>query len=87
MIKTRISPERARDFKVLALTDEAPTDGVAVSLSLPAATAARLEQVFLGLHRSKDGARLLSECFHADRFEAAPRMGYRALYRVALASL
>jgi phosphonate transport system substrate-binding protein len=30
---------------------------------------------------------VLQECFHADKFELAPRMGYRALYRVALASL
>ena len=28
---------------------------------------------------------VLKECFHADKFELAPRMGYRALYRVALA--
>jgi phosphonate transport system substrate-binding protein len=30
---------------------------------------------------------LLKDIFNADRFEPAPRMGYRALYRVALASL
>ena len=39
------------------------------------------------LHATEEGKQLLEQCFHAERFELAPRMGYRALYRVALASL
>ena len=46
-----------------------------------------LEKVLLSMQQSAGGAAMLKDCFHADKFELAPRMGYRALYRVALASL
>lgn len=82
-----IWPEKMNSFKTLAFTDEAPNDGVAVSMSAPASVVADLEQVLLGMHQSDIGLVVLKECFAAERFEVAPRMGYRALYRVALASL
>jgi phosphonate transport system substrate-binding protein len=82
-----VLPGAARDFKVLAFTDEAPNDGVAVAMNAPATLVAELEKALLGLHTTEEGRQLLEQCFHAERFEAAPRMGYRALYRVALASL
>jgi phosphonate transport system substrate-binding protein len=47
----------------------------------------QLEHALLGLHERPEGLRLLGDIFKAERFEPAPRMGYRALYRVALASL
>ena len=80
-------PEEARQFRVLAFTDDSPNDGVAVAMSAPATLVTSLEKAFLSMHHTPSGLRVLSECFHAERFEAAPRMGYRALYRVALASL
>jgi phosphonate transport system substrate-binding protein len=80
-------PEHAAAFTTLAFTEEAPNDGVAVSMSAPTAVVSELERTLLALHQSPAGAQLLKDCFHADRFELAPRMGYRALYRVALASL
>jgi phosphonate transport system substrate-binding protein len=46
-----------------------------------------LEKLFLAMHQSPEGQAVLADCFHAEKFEIAPRMGYRALYRVALASL
>jgi phosphonate transport system substrate-binding protein len=49
--------------------------------------ASQLERALLGLHENEEGRRLLEDIFTAERFEPAPRMGYRALYRVALASL
>jgi phosphonate transport system substrate-binding protein len=82
-----IWPEKAGAFRVLAFTAEAPNDGVAVSMSAPAPLVTQLEQAFLSLHQTPEGARVLGEAFHAERFEVAPRLGYRALYRVALASL
>ena len=73
--------------KVLAFTEESPNDGVAVAMNTPPELAMDIEKVLLQLHDSPDGCAILKETFNADRFEAAPRMGYRALYRVALASL
>lgn len=80
-------PEMAASFRVLGFTDEAPNDGVAVSMNAPASVVTELERTFLTLQQSAAGEALLKDCFHADKFELAPRMGYRALYRVALASL
>lgn len=72
-------------FKVLAFTDDSPNDGVAVSMTMTAPMVTELEKALLAM---ADGApAVLKDFFHAERFEAAPRMGYRALYRVALASL
>ncbi len=82
-----IWPEKAQDFRALAFTDEAPNDGVAVSMNLAGALVADLEKVFISMSHTEAGLKVLKECFNADKFEAAPRMGYRALYRVALASL
>lgn len=82
-----IWPERAQAFKVIAFTDEAPNDGVAVSMSASAALVSELERALLTIHQTSDGQQVMAECFHAEKFELAPRMGYRALYRVALASL
>ena len=72
---------------MLGFTEEAPNDGVAVSMSAASTTVTELEKTLLSLHLTPAGAAVLKDCFHADKFELAPRMGYRALYRVALASL
>jgi phosphonate transport system substrate-binding protein len=80
-------PEMATAFRVLAFSDEAPNDGVAVSMSLSPSVASFFEKVLLSMHQSDPGIQTLKECFHAERFEIAPRMGYRALYRIALASV
>lgn len=80
-------PGRAAEFRVIAFTEEAPNDGVAVAMNAPATLVADLEKALLNLHQTEEGRQLLETCFHAERFQVAPRMGYRALYRVALASL
>ena len=80
-------PEKENQFRVLGFTEEAPNDGVAVSMGAASATVTELEKTLLSLHLTPAGATVLKDCFHADKFELAPRMGYRALYRVALASL
>jgi phosphonate transport system substrate-binding protein len=46
-----------------------------------------LEKALLTLHQTTEGQAVLKDCFHAEKFEVSPRMSYRALYRVALASL
>ncbi|MFZ5445914.1 MAG: phosphate/phosphite/phosphonate ABC transporter substrate-binding protein [Myxococcota bacterium] len=80
-------PEQHQGFRVLGFTEEAPNDGVAVSMAAGSAVVTELEKTLLSLHQSPVGQSILRDCFHAERFELAPRMGYRALYRVALASL
>lgn len=80
-------PEQSHQFRVLAFTDEAPNDGVAVAMSASAELSAMIESAFLSLHETPEGTNVLERCFRAQRFEKAPRLGYRALYRVALASL
>ncbi|NBD14494.1 MULTISPECIES: phosphate/phosphite/phosphonate ABC transporter substrate-binding protein [Corallococcus] len=82
-----LGPGMGAKFELLAYTDEAPNDGVPVAMGLPAPLVASLESALLGLQSTPDGQALLRDIFNADRFEVAPRMGYRALYRVALASL
>ncbi|HYI00237.1 phosphate/phosphite/phosphonate ABC transporter substrate-binding protein [Hyalangium sp.] len=74
-------------FDLIAYTEEAPNDGVPVAMNVPAPLVSTLESTLLGLGDSPEGQELLKKVFSADRFEPAPRMGYRALYRVALASL
>lgn len=76
-----------RRFELIAYTDEAPNDGVPVAMGLLPELVQTLETSLLGLQTSAEGIALLKDIFNADRFEPAPRMGYRALYRVALASL
>jgi phosphonate transport system substrate-binding protein len=80
-------PEQKDGFRVLGFTEEAPNDGVAVAMGVSPALVTELEKVLLSMQQSAGGAAMLKDCFHADKFELAPRMGYRALYRVALASL
>lgn len=74
-------------FELIAYTEEAPNDGVPVSMNVPPPLAKTLETTMLELGSTPEGQTLLKDVFSADRFEPAPRMGYRALYRVALASL
>ncbi|MGZ3459880.1 MAG: phosphate/phosphite/phosphonate ABC transporter substrate-binding protein [Archangium sp.] len=82
-----VLPGRGGAFELIAYTEEAPNDGVPVGTGVVPELVGALERALLGLHESEDGKRLLAEVFAMERFEPAPRMGYRALYRVALASL
>jgi phosphonate transport system substrate-binding protein len=79
--------EKKSEFAVVAFTEESPNDGVAVSMTASPERVIELEKTLLGLHSTPAGQEILKETFNAERFEVAPRMGYRALYRVALASL
>jgi phosphonate transport system substrate-binding protein len=82
-----VLPGQKEQFEPIAYTEEAPNDGVPVGMAVAPEVALMLERALLGLHESEEGQRLLADIFAAERFEPAPRMGYRALYRVALASL
>lgn len=82
-----LGPKAADRFELIAYTEEAPNDGVPVAMNVPQELATTLEATLLNLGESTEGKELLKSVFSADKFEVAPRMGYRALYRVALASL
>ncbi len=82
-----VAPGKSADISVVAFTEETPNDGVAVSVTAPIPTVKALEASLLKLQGSEEGSQLLRDIFNAERFEPAPRMGYRALYRVALSSL
>jgi phosphonate transport system substrate-binding protein len=82
-----VLPAHADRFGVIALTDPSPNDGVVVSMSLAPQAADTLEKGLLALGDDADGRTLLKDIFHAEGFEPAPRLSYRALYRVALASV
>lgn len=82
-----LTPSFSSRFHVVAFTEEAPNDGVAVSMLAKPALVSSLEQVLLRLHATEAGLTVLRDTFDAERFEPAPRMGYRVLYRVALAGL
>lgn len=82
-----IAPELASRFKVVAFTEDSPNDGVAVTMEADPQSLLDLERTLLTLGDTPDGAKILKELFHADGFEPAPRLAYRALYRVALATL
>lgn len=82
-----VLPGRSAAFELIAYTEEAPNDGVPVGMTVEPELVGTLERMLLALHESQEGLRLLTDIFQAERFEPAPRMGYRALYRVALASL
>ncbi len=82
-----VLPDAAQEFEVVAYTDEAPNDGVVVSMTADPGTVQALEQALAALSTTPDGQGLLKEIFSAEKFEPAPRMSYRALYRVALATL
>jgi phosphonate transport system substrate-binding protein len=78
---------REQDLTVLAFTEESPNDGVATGVMIVPPLLQGLSKAFLTMHESTEGRILLGEAFNAERFELAPRMGYRSLYRVAVSGL
>jgi phosphonate transport system substrate-binding protein len=74
------APGRADEFELIEMTDDVPGDAIAVAKKEDAPA---VQKAFLHLANEKLGQRLLKELFHAERFEAAPPMGYKALYAVA----
>jgi phosphonate transport system substrate-binding protein len=82
-----VVPGREAELRIMAYTEAVPNDGVAVAMALGMEVQERLLNVLSDLGGSPQGKRLLEGLFHGEGFEPAPRLGYRALYRVAQASL
>lgn len=73
-------PGKESQLKVIAFTDEAPNDGVALAPFTPPTLVRAIEQAFIGADQLPMGPDVL-ELFHAERFELAPKNGYRGLYQ------
>jgi phosphonate transport system substrate-binding protein len=84
---SEVVPTRHGELQPFAFTDEAPNDGIVLGMALAPELQDRLGSALIQLNATADGQRLLKELFNAERFELAPRLGYRALYRVALATV
>lgn len=79
-------PEVKEGFRVLGFTADSPNDGVVAGIGLTASRREGLKRLFLTLGETPEGETLLRECFHAEAFEEAPPLSYRALYRLAQVS-
>lgn len=82
-----ILPGSSSLLEPVSFTDDSPNDGVAVSMASQPELVESLERALLALHEDAEGRALLQEVFNAERFEPAPRLGYRALYRVSLTAI
>jgi phosphonate transport system substrate-binding protein len=74
-----VAPGIRREVQALLVTGRGPLDAIAAAPSLAPADAVRLQRGLLGLARLPEGPTLLRDVFRADRFTAAPMLGYRAL--------
>lgn len=86
-VLTELLGDRADELEVLGFTRDCPNDGVVLSPKADAPTAAALERAFLTLAEDPEGRAIAGDVFGAERFEAAPRGSYRALYDLVFASL
>lgn len=66
-------------FEILAWTEEAPNDGIALAPLTSPAVAGAVTSTLLGAHQDDAGRQALS-LFGVDRFEPCPRLAYRALH-------
>lgn len=70
----------------IALTVEAPNDGVVAAPGLDDETAAYLRRRLVSLTDDPEGPGVLAEIFHADSFEDPPEHGPRAMQELVLAT-
>ncbi len=80
-----VAPGTGRDVRALLVTGRGPLDAFAAAPSLAPADGVRLQRGLLGLARLPEGPTLLRDVFRAERFTAAPPLGYRALLGLTLA--
>lgn len=68
-------------FRVISFTDEAPNDGIALAPFTAPELAKAIEHALVDAEQLPAGKELLQRVFRAERFEPAPKNGYRALYQ------
>jgi phosphonate transport system substrate-binding protein len=82
-----MAPHLVSRVKVIAFTDAVPNSGLVASPRVTPDLIKRVTQALKTLHDAVDGPFLLEQLFQMDEFEDAPKLGYHALYRLAVASL
>jgi phosphonate transport system substrate-binding protein len=82
-----LAPLLAPKLHVVAYTEAVPSSGLVIGPRSDALKVAKLRTGLEALQRQLKGMQLLESLFHIDGFEPAPKMGYRALYRLAITSL
>ncbi|MGO9832226.1 MAG: phosphate/phosphite/phosphonate ABC transporter substrate-binding protein [Myxococcaceae bacterium] len=80
-----VAPGSGREVRALLVTGRGPLDAIAAAPSLAPADGVRLQRGLLGLAQLPEGPTLLRDVFRAERFTAAPPLGYRALLGLTLA--
>ncbi len=81
-------PRALRDrLKVFAFTGESPNDAVVVGPAVSDLAGKDLARRLLAASDEPEGKKLLAEVFDAERFEPAPKDGYRVLYNLVLSTL
>jgi phosphonate transport system substrate-binding protein len=79
-----VAPGARREVRALLVTGRAPLDAVVAAPSMAPTDAVRLQRGLLTLVRLPEGPTLLRDVFRAERFTAAPTLGYRALLGLTL---
>lgn len=82
-----MAPHLASKVSILAFTDEVPNSGLVAAPRAPAPLVEAARTGLKALKDSPDGLWLMEQLFQMDAFEDAPKGGYHALYRLAVASL
>jgi phosphonate transport system substrate-binding protein len=75
------APGRADALRVVAWTDEAPTDGIALGPLTSPTLASALSRALLRGWETPAGRLALEQVFNTSRFEASPPQAYRALHQ------
>jgi phosphonate transport system substrate-binding protein len=75
------APGRGEAFRVVAWTDEAPTDGIALAPLTSPSLCATLSRALLRGWETAAGKLALEQVFNTSRFQASPPQAYRALHQ------
>ncbi len=80
-----VAPGSSREVRALLVTGRGPLDAIVAAPTLAPPDGVRLQRGLLALASLPEGPSLLRDVFRAERFTAAPPLGYRALLGHALA--
>jgi phosphonate transport system substrate-binding protein len=82
-----MAPHLVPKVNAFAFTEEVPNSGLVASGGVGPDARGAVRDALKSLKTSENGLWLLEQLFQMDDFEDAPKMGYHALYRLAVASL